>query len=73
MLSPNDLQGQFNADHNLLCVCVCVALDNLIHKLPRLAKILLKNSKVGDIPDGPVVSTPCFQCRGHRFHPSAGT
>ena len=25
-----------------------------------------------DFPGGPVVKTPCFHCRGHRFHPSLG-
>ena len=27
----------------------------------------------GDFPGGPVVKTPCFQCRGCRFHPWSGT
>ena len=25
-----------------------------------------------DFPDGPVVKTPCFQCRGRRFDPCSG-
>ena len=25
-----------------------------------------------DFPGGPVVKTPCFQCRGHEFNPSLG-
>ena len=26
----------------------------------------------GDFPGGPVVKTPCFQCRGHKFNPWLG-
>ena len=40
------------------------ALGNIVNiKLKRLAK---------DFPSGPVAKTPCFQCRGPRFHPWSG-
>ena len=32
----------------------------------------VKNRKERDFPGGPVVKTPCFQCRGCRFSPCSG-
>ena len=32
----------------------------------------LNVSGVGTIPNGPVVETPCFQCRGHGLDPWLG-
>ena len=32
-----------------------------------------KNQELRDFPVGPVVKTPCFQCRGRRFDPWWGT
>ena len=32
----------------------------------------LLKSPQGDFPGGPVVKTPCFHCRGPRFHPWSG-
>jgi len=29
----------------------------------------LEINEGGDFPGGPVVKTPCFYCRGHRFDP----
>ena len=31
-------------------------------------KAVLKKNRSGDIPDGPVVKTPNFHCRGYGFH-----
>ena len=36
-------------------------------------KILLKQyGDFSDFPSGPVVKTPCFQCKGHGFNPLSG-
>ena len=35
--------------------------------------LLVKNLPKWDFPGGPVVKTPCFHCRGHRFGPGGGT
>ena len=32
----------------------------------------IKRSGLWDFPGGPVVKTPCFHCRGHRFDPWSG-
>ena len=31
-----------------------------------------KPNQTRDFPGGPVVKTPCFQCRGHEFDPWSG-
>ena len=40
--------------------------------LERKDNSKLQYSWVGDIPGGPVVRTPCFHCRGHRFDSWSG-
>ena len=35
-------------------------------------KSSVKKEKKRDVPGGPVVKIPCFQCRGHRFNPLMG-
>ena len=35
-------------------------------------KIFVVKVLLGDLPDNPVVKTPIFQCRGHRFNPWSG-
>ena len=32
----------------------------------------LKMNQLAELPGGPVVKTPCFHCRGHRFNPWSG-
>ena len=34
--------------------------------------VLIKMRQERDIPGGPVVKTPCSQCRGHGFNPWLG-
>jgi len=43
-------------------ICISLTLD----------KAALNISGVGAIPDGPVVKTLCFQCRGHGLDPWSG-
>ena len=33
---------------------------------------LFKVTQLQDLPGGPVVTTPCFQCKGHGFDPCSG-
>ena len=38
-------------------------------------KLMVVNTYIkskGDFPGGPVVKTPCSQCRGHGFNPWSG-
>ena len=41
-------------------------------KLAHLCYLPFKNIIIHNFPGGPVVKTPCFQCRGLRFHPWSG-
>ena len=43
------------------------------HTHTHTHQISLKDcAKFRDFPGGPVVETPCSQCRGHEFHPWSG-
>ena len=44
-------------------------LKKLLHLLKKREG---KERSKGDFPGGPVVKTPCFQCRGHRFDSWSG-
>ena len=34
--------------------------------------LVFEKQSLWDFPGGPVVKTPSFQCRGHRFDPRLG-
>ena len=36
------------------------------------ASAIQSKQKDWEFPDGPVVRTPCFHCRGHGFNPWLG-
>ena len=38
-----------------------------------LSKYSEKKNKCWDFPGGPLVKTPCFQCRRHGFDPCSGS
>ena len=44
----------------------------ICHELLTLLIIVTELVGFRLFPDGPVVKTPCFQCRGHGFDPWSG-
>ena len=45
------------------------------HYFTPISMDITKDTKINkcwDFPGGPVVKTPCFHCRGHRFDPWLG-
>ena len=55
-----------------LCATLCDPLDCSPTESSVHEDSLGQNTGVGDFPGGPVVKTPCSQCRGSRFDPWSG-
>ena len=58
MLNIANHQGSANQNHNEILLHIC---QNGYHQKEHR-----------DFPDGPLVKTPHFHCRGHGFHPLLG-
>ena len=68
--TPGDSEGQGSLD---CCnACNCKELDTT-SKLNNNEAAIRRIQRVREIPGGPVVRTPHFQCKGHRFDRWLGT
>ena len=41
----------------------------LVQKIGHSIHSFIHSTNLRDFPGGPVVKTPCFHCKGHRFDP----
>ena len=82
LLCPTDLRSpstflNLNLFHSVcvcVCVCVCVYWPYQLYEMEKEAVYENKeNTNTGrEFPDGPVVKTSCFHCRGHGFDSWSG-